>query len=148
MWIIIVAIFPMLGKVFESIVYGFLTVQFKGKISLEQHVLLRGRLSSTNPVKFANHAIKVAELDAIYTDMHKAFDRVRHNILVKKLNDLLRHAWMDRFSLKVGSGIPQGSHLGPLIFIFFIEVFKIFKKIPTVLDLSSLQQQNIDALQN
>jgi hypothetical protein len=180
-----VAILPTFGKLFESIVCDYLTLRFRGKISIKQHGFLKGRSTSTNLVEFANHAISVVEsrsqLDAIYTDIRKAFDRVRHNVLLKKLNGMGLHSdmlgWLESYlrdrrqyvkvlgwksrSFSVGSGVPQGSHLGPLLFLLFIDdvtkVFKyskcslyaddlkLFKKIQTVLDSSSLQR-DLDAL--
>ena len=77
-------------KFFEYLVYTKLIVHFKQYISPFQHGFVSGR--SIIQI-FTNYAISVIEsglqLDDIYTDLSKAFDRVSYHILFSKLNNLI-----------------------------------------------------------
>jgi hypothetical protein len=63
------------------------------------------------------------QVDSIYMDFSKAFDRVRHQLLLNEMSvgiEPARCMWLTKIGdavskdIKVTSGVPQGSHLRQL----------------------------------
>ena len=132
------------SKLFEIIVSDVIKSRTKNYISTAQHGFMPGRSVCTNLLEFTSSCISHMEqkkqVDVIYTDLKAAFDRIDHVILLRKLSRLgvsdqlvnwLKSYLCERIlRVKLGtsissrftnkSGVPQGSNLGPLLFVLYI----------------------------
>lgn len=139
-----VSICSAIPKLFDSLVCNVLAAACKHFIIPEQHGFAQGKSTTTNLLVYENYLLNALEnrlqVDSIYTDFSKAFDKVSHKMLVAKLGALgfgdIVVAWFasflkDRFQfvrinnvlsveIRVASGVPQGSHCAPLLFSLFI----------------------------
>jgi hypothetical protein len=73
-----VAILSWFAKLFEVTVYDYIFFSVKSSMMSAQHGFFKGRSTVTNLI----------EVDAIYTDFYKAFDKVSHRLLLGKLAKL------------------------------------------------------------
>ena len=84
-----VALQPVPAKIFESVVHQQLFEQIKHYITPYQHGFFASRSVLTNLVNFTEAVRtefdKGLQVDAVYTDFEKAFDKVNHGLLLQKM---------------------------------------------------------------
>lgn len=139
-----ISILPTVAKIFDKLLFNHINNKVAHLISAAQHGFTMGKSTLTNLIEYTeyltNNMMRGGLIHSIYMDLAKAFDRINHTILLRKLRSfpispclitLIQSYLSNRKQIVClygeksecitpQSSVPQGSILSPLLFALFI----------------------------
>lgn len=140
-----ISLTAVLSKIMERFVAKWVMSQIRQLIDPNQFGSLPGLSTTHGLLSLVHHLYKVTDqrdqcVRVLLLDFSKAFDRINHNILLRKMKDMaidpILIEWVRSFltdrrqRVKVGNstssfqqvngGVPQGTVLGPILFMIMI----------------------------